>query len=99
MTNLLREWKVESPLPPRFKERVWQRIEMAESPAVGPLSWLGSWVAKTLARPAMAFSYVMVLLLAGLTIGFWHGHKNSNRVATELSARYVQLMSSFESPR
>jgi hypothetical protein len=98
VTKLLREWKLESVLPPRFNEQVWQRIETAGVPAVSPWALLRNWVARTLARPAMAISYVTVLLLAGLAIGFWRGQANSERAATELSARYVQLMSSYDSP-
>jgi hypothetical protein len=99
MTNLLREWKTDSSLPPGFRDRVWRRIEEAGAPMVGPLTRLRDWVTRIFGRPAMAFSYVAILLLAGGTLGFWHGHRNSARAATELSARYVQLMGSYESPR
>jgi hypothetical protein len=98
MTSLLRKWKVTPPLPPRFKEQVWQRIEKSQVVAVSPWTLLRDWVAQAFARPAMAFSYVAVLLGAGLAIGFWQGHLNTERTTAELGARYVQLMISYESP-
>jgi len=47
----------------------------------------------------MAVSYVALLLLVGLTVGFWQGHANSQRTSAELGTRYVQLMNSYESNR
>lgn len=97
MTSLLHEWTVTPPLPPRFKEQVWQRLEKSRVAALSPWTALRDWVAQTFARPAMACSYVAVLLAAGLAIGFWQGRLNSERTTAELGARYVQLMSSYES--
>ena len=31
LSRLLHTWKLDAQLPPRFKERVWQRIERGES--------------------------------------------------------------------
>ena len=98
-SKLLHEWKIDSPKPPRFNEQVWQRIARAEAPAVTPLEIWRDWVVRTFARPAMAVSYLTFLLLIGLSIGFWQGHVNSERTAAELSTRYVQLMSSYDSQR
>jgi len=99
LSSLLQTWSLAAPLPARFQEHVWQRVAQSRAAAVNPWTAWRNWLAQTFARPAMAFSYVAVLLLAGLAIGFWQGRLNSERTSAELGARYVQLMSSYESAR
>src|SRR6266478_660988 len=66
----LREWEIKEPLPPRFGERVWQRIARQEVQApTGFWTQLSNWVARAMARPALAVSYVTLLLVAGLAAG------------------------------
>ena len=99
MSKLLQDWKVESSLPPRFNEQVWHRIAKTEPRGINPLASWRDWLARTFARPAMAISYVTILLLAGVTLGFWQGRANSQRTTAELGARYVQLMNSYDFQR
>jgi hypothetical protein len=93
----LREWEIKEPLPPRFGERVWQRIarEEAHAPA-GFSALLSNWIAQALARPALAVSYVTVLLMAGLLAGYWHAQTEKARTLESLSARYVQMINPYE---
>src|SRR3989442_13895661 len=72
LSKVLREWKVAAALPPRFEEQVWQRIARAEVESK-PALWsaLLNWLEITLPRRAVAASYLMVLLLAGLATGYW----------------------------
>jgi len=96
-SKLLQEWKVKSPLTPRFSEQVWRRIERNDvTPAVKPWAVLQTWIAQTFARPSMAVSYVTVLLLAGLLAGYWQGRVGTERTAQTLGSRYVQMVSSYE---
>src|ERR1051325_12137624 len=61
--ELLATWKVDATPPPRFQERVWQRIEHRETqPAAGQWTQLLREMAAALARPRWAVSYVAVLL-------------------------------------
>ncbi len=99
LSKALREWTVESSLPPRFGDQVWRRIAQAEIPAVNPLLLLREWVAQALLRPSFAMSYAAVLLLAGLTAGFWQGHVKSERTSQALSTRYVQMVDPYQLPR
>ena len=98
LSQVLREWKVESSLPPRFHEQVWRRIERAELQVQVP-AWLLLWrrLTAALARPTPAISYVTVLLLAGLLAGYWQARATRAQADEHMGARYVQMVSSFES--
>ena len=64
---LLREARPSSPLPPRFQESVWRRIETAEAPATrvsSPLAWLEQWVERLL-LPRFALAALSLMLVAG----------------------------------
>ena len=98
--KVLQEWKVTTPLPPRFQEQVWQRIERAETQAVSSV-WavIAHWVGTVLPRPALAVSYVAVLLTIGLTAGWAQAHQTNARVKGELGERYVRVLDPYQSPR
>jgi hypothetical protein len=99
LRQVLREWKVESPLPPRFQEQVWRRIERTEAQDRVP-AWVLLWQRLTaaLARPTPAISYLTVLLLAGSLAGYWQVRVTRAQTDAQMGARYVQLVSSFENP-
>jgi len=95
---LLREWKVEATLPPRFKEGVWRSIARAEAQgltAPSPLKMLTMWIETLLPRPALAVAYVAVLLVAGSSIGWVQAQNSSSRVSEELSTRYVSSVDPY----
>jgi len=102
--SLLREWKVTTPLPPRFAEGVWRRIEQADTSAQtsAQLSlWDGfqHWLSTALPRPAIAVAYVTVLLMTGMATGYWQAHSESSRLKGELGTRYVQSVDPYQKPR
>lgn len=93
---LLDAWRISESLPPRFGERVWQRIALEEDTTRGSLySWLAVWVARQLARPAFAVAYLALLLAAGLGAGYWHGQSERNQIAQQLGVRYVRMMDPY----
>jgi hypothetical protein len=96
LQKALREWEVKDPLPPRFGDRVWQRIarEEAQAPA-SPWSQLLDWVGQALARPSLALSYLALLLVVGVLAGYWQARAANERASEELGARYVQLMDPY----
>ena len=64
---LLRESRPAPPLPPRFQESVWCRIENPEAPATqtpSPFAWLERWVERLL-LPRFAVASLTLLLVAG----------------------------------
>jgi di/tricarboxylate transporter len=95
--KLLHDWKVTIPLPPRFSEGVWQRIERAEAEVkASPLDVLRGWFADVMPRPAVAFSYITILLIIGMATGQWQARMKSNQLHTELSRRYVQTVDPYQ---
>lgn len=97
---LLKEWKPEPSLPPRFQEQVWRRIERAETAPVPPVTLaqlFANWLATRLPRPALATAYVAVLLVIGASVGWSQARQETARVTTELGARYAQAVDPYQS--
>jgi hypothetical protein len=100
LSKLLRTWKPEAQLPPRFQETVWQRIERADSCVKSPL-WqvLADRIEAALARPALAVAYVAVLFFAGLGAGYWHAEDRTAQATSQSRSRYVQTVDPYQMPR
>ena len=88
---VLRNWQVNEPLPPRFQERVWKRIEAAEM--AQPKT--PSWFAALFLRPAFATAAAMLLLLAGLSAGYLRANHDAAHWNQELSQRYVVALNPY----
>ena len=86
----LRQWKVSAQLPPRFQEQVWRQIERDQAGVRAP-AWAPLWhrLSAALGRPSLAASYVTVLLLAGVSAGYWQVRITRVQMEENLSARYV----------
>jgi len=95
--TLLLEWKVTTPLPPRFAEGVWRRIDRT---GVKPSLWdaLQHWLSTALPRPAVAVAYVTVLLVAGVAAGYMQARNETVRLKGELGSRYVQSVDPYQKP-
>jgi len=103
LRKLLKEWRVDASLPPRFQETVWQRIERAEHLHRPDTSsrWaiISHWISTALARPAFATSYLAVLLVIGVTAGWAHARRDSSHLKDELGLRYVHVLDPYLAPR
>lgn len=88
---LLRAARPDPPLPPRFQEGVWQRIDGAlTTPGAGPVAaWLDRAVASLL-RPRLALAGMAVMLLLGTTIGVVQGMDLAQEMAKQ---RYLHAVS------
>jgi hypothetical protein len=92
----LREWKVQSQLPPGFSGQVWRRIAQQESqPSVSGWQSLMNSLNQAFARPALATGYLAVLLTVGAAGGYWHAQVQNARVSEQLGARYLHSMEPF----
>jgi len=100
LSKLLRRCKTEASLPPRFQEAVWQRIARAGAGITVPL-WqrLIFRMEAAFSRPALAASYIAVLLFTGLGAGYWHAEGRTTHAASELRMRYVQSVDPYQMPR
>jgi hypothetical protein len=97
LSTLLREWKVEAPLPPGFQEQVWRTIDRGEArESLWALTLRR--LTEALARPSLATSYVTVLLLIGLGAGYWQARSANAQAEESLSARYVQMIDPYQMP-
>ena len=100
LRKVLKEWRTDTALPPRFQEEVWRRIERAQTPVA-----LSAWavmihrIGVVLPRPALAASYVAVLLAIGVTVGWAQARQETARVKDELGQRYVRVLDPYQAPR
>jgi|SRR5678816_4159033 hypothetical protein len=93
---VLRGWVVDTPLPPRFQDQVWQRITRTEI-RLQPGFWgsLIRLVEVALPRPKIALSYVATLLVLGVAAGSMTAQVRSSHVNADLGARYVQSLDPY----
>lgn len=96
LNKVLRQWTVDTPLPPRFQEQVWQRIAKSEAPTE-PAPWAGLWrlIEVVLPRPRFAYAYLAILLGSGVAAGSVAAQMKTNRLDSELSMRYVQSIDPY----
>ncbi len=103
LRRVLKEWRTDVALPPRFQEAVWRRIELAEPvPApIAPSLWavIAHWIGTVLPRPALATAYVAVVLAVGVTAGWAQARLETARVKGELGERYVRVLDPYQTPR
>jgi len=100
LRKVLREWRTNASLPPRFQEEVWGRIERAQAPTT-PSTWavIIHWIGAVLPRPALAAFYVVVLLAIGVGVGWTQARQETARVKDELGQRYVRVLDPYQAPR
>jgi len=97
LDRTLREWEIHESLPPRFQERVWQRIAREEAPtSVSPWTLFSNWLSQFLARPSLAVSYLVLLLFTGLVAGYWQAHVEQTQTLEQLGWRYVWMMDPYQ---
>ena len=101
LRKLLKEWRSDAALPPRFEEAVWRRIE-AESPSATAETsgWtiLTRWISTMLPKPAVAASYFAVVLAIGISAGWSQAREETERVKDELAERYVRVLDPYQTP-
>ena len=94
--RVLQRWRIDGPLPPRFHEKVWQRIAQAETrPGSGLLAALCRKLEAILPRPAFAIPYMAVFILLGATAGALAAQAKTRRLEADLSVRYVQSVDPY----
>lgn len=98
LDKLLGEWKVNAALPPRFQERVWHRIALAEADPSDRSTWarLFGRVQALLAHPRLAAGYVTALLVVGFAAGWVRGLEKSTELDQQLGSRYVQVVDPYQ---
>ena len=88
---VLRESWPALPLPPRFQESVWRRIENRATPATrmpSPFAWLERWVERLL-LPRFALASLAIFLVAGGLMGVVHSTGAAKQQAQD---RYLSVV-------
>jgi hypothetical protein len=96
LDRILKSWEISAPLPPRFKENVWEAIARADSRPASMFS--STWMRLlevVLPRPKVAISFAAILLVAGAAAGHLAAESQNSRLESDLGARYVQTISPF----
>jgi hypothetical protein len=97
--KLLQQWRADAPLPPGFQKAVWRRIEQSQiSAAPAPWTVIARWIASALPRPALAVSYVAILLTLGLTAGWAQARQETARVKNAMGERYIRSLDPYQAP-
>lgn len=95
LDRILREWTITTTLPPRFKQRVWRRIEKLDAGPQAGGSWLQRLVGSVILRPGFASIYLSAVLAAGIAAGALVAQATTSRLKTELSMRYVESIDPY----
>ena len=98
LDQILKQWVVDRPLPPRFQEQVWHRIARTETiPTTRGGIWalLQGLIEANLPRPRFASVYVASLVLLGVVSGAWAAQRESSRLKADLGSRYVQSVDPY----
>jgi hypothetical protein len=98
LSRTLRRWEVRAPLPPRFSEQVWARIERAQTP-VAERFWLARWLGAVLPRPSVALFYCVALLVLGVVAGSLTAQVSNSKLDATLRSRYIQSVDQFRMER
>jgi hypothetical protein len=91
LSTVLRKARPAPPLPPRFQESVWRRIESQERRAgseIASPSWLDVLVQRLL-QPRWALASLAVLVVAGGVIG---AANSSTEHRHQAQARYLSAV-------
>ena len=89
--TLLREAWPAPPLPARFQESVWRRVENAETAGIrtpSPFAWLERWVERLL-QPRFALASLVLFLVAGGLMGVI---TSAGAVKQQAQERYLSVV-------
>ena len=92
----LQHWDVKATLPPGFRREVWQRIEQSrwhDSSRV--LARLVQCLEAGLLRPAVALTYLMILLITGSAFGWMQAQRDKGQLDEALERRYVRAIDPY----
>jgi hypothetical protein len=93
---LLRDWRVDDPLPPGFNRAVWRRIATQAAPSpVSPVEAVRLWLDRWLARPAWSIGCALFLVSAGLLAGYWQATSQTARWDRLMASRYVHSVDPY----
>lgn len=101
LSKALKHWRVDAPLPPGFRQSVWQKIDRQATAPVhhSIVDLIRTWITGGVSRPHVAATYLAALLLIGITVGWTQGQRDSLRLQNDLAERYVRSLDPYLAPR
>ena len=96
LSRLLHEWQPKMSLPPGFNENVWRRIARLDDGSKGSV-WADFWrtIDAAFRRPALAISYVAILVAIGLGAGRFQARETAAKLDRSLEARYLATVDPY----
>lgn len=95
LSEVLRGWKVEGSLSPRFAENVWRRLAVQPT-RINVWTQIQQWIVLASSRPAIAVAYMTALLSIGLAFGYWQGRQAAADTQAQLGARYLRAVDPYQ---
>ena len=92
---VLHEWTVNGPLPPRFQERVWERIGTVKETQRGFWPVLPDWLIVLFAKPAYAAVCATLLLALGVSAGLWGANRATAHWDNQLARQYMASVNPY----
>jgi hypothetical protein len=100
LQQLLATWRIQTTLPPDFRNRVWLRLARCPAAIQPPLvDILQRWLTQVFLRPAWSIGYALILLGAGMLVGYLGAREQTERWNQHMAQRYVQSVDPYFNPR
>jgi hypothetical protein len=93
LSEMLKSWEVEDPLPGRFKEEVWRRIGREDRAQISIGQAISQWIRHLTQRPAWAVAYVVMVFAVGSVAGFANAERYRTNAEETWRAAYVESVS------
>jgi hypothetical protein len=96
LSDVLKEWRVEASLPPRFREGVWRRIAISQEKRG---AWIGFWRSVAfrweaiVQKPIGVAACLVFFAAVGVGIGTWHAREFTQSAQTAWQYAYFQSVS------
>ncbi|MGZ8900682.1 MAG: hypothetical protein ACXW3Z_11355 [Limisphaerales bacterium] len=92
-SELLKEWKLDATAPSNFNSVVWRRIEARRSVNVAEV--ISHWMSELFAKRAVAFAYLSVAVVFGLTAAHFQSSNVLRERETQMETRYIQSVDPY----
>lgn len=92
-SELLKQWRLDASAPANFNSVVWRRIE--ERRMVSGREAIIQWMNELFARRAVAFAYLSLAVLFGLSAAHVQSTNLLRERETQLQAQYIQSVDPY----
>ena len=94
LRDVLHAWRVDATPSPRFEQAVWRRIAQGET-APGFAGGLFRFFERVFPKPAVAFSYIAILVGVGAGLGYLRSGQHKIEAQSQFESLYVQSVNPY----